>query len=80
MFMPTFVNIHEAKTHFSRLISRVANGEEIIIAKAGNPVARLLSIKKENKKRISGSAKNKIIIREDFDLPLPEHIIDSFNK
>lgn len=78
--MPTFINIHDAKTHFSRLISRVANGEEIIIAKAGNPVAKLSSIKKGHKKRIPGSAKNKITIREDFDLPLPELIIDSFTK
>jgi prevent-host-death family protein len=51
------VNIHEAKTHFSRLLERVAVGEEVIIAKAGKPVAKLVPLKKTPKKRVFGSAK-----------------------
>ena len=48
------VNIHEAKTHLSRLLERVAMGEEVIIAKAGTPIAKLVPVKKTPKKRSSG--------------------------
>lgn len=64
------VNIHEAKTNFSRLIARVAEGEEIIIAKSNKPVAKLVQISTPTQSRKLGSAKGKIRIAEDFDEPL----------
>jgi prevent-host-death family protein len=60
-------NIHEAKTHLSRLLERVAEGEEIVIAKAGKPVARLVPYKDPKPKREPGSMKGKIWISPDFD-------------
>lgn len=66
------VNIHEAKTHFSRLIERVEQGEEIIIARAGRPVARLVPVRRRPGPRTPGSAKGLIRLRPDFDAPLPE--------
>jgi prevent-host-death family protein len=70
--MTTKVNIHEAKTHLSKLLQRVMNGEEIVIAKAGKPIARLAPIKSGPKKRVPGSAKSKVKVSTDFDEPLPE--------
>lgn len=69
--MTTF-NIHEAKTHFSKLLDRVLKGEEVIIAKAGKPVARILPLAKEVSRRVPGIDKGKVIIMPDFDEPLPE--------
>ena len=61
-------NIHEAKTHFSKLIERVAEGEEVIIAKAGKPVARLVAYNDAGPpKRKPGSMKGKIKIKPGFD-------------
>jgi prevent-host-death family protein len=66
------VNVHEAKTHLSRLLQRVANGEEITIANAGVPVARLVPIALSRGKRELGIDKGKIWIAEDFDAPSAE--------
>ena len=74
------VNIHEAKTQFSKLLKRVGNGEEIIISKAGKPIARLLPIDERPVKRIPGSAKGEVFIAGDFDAPLPESIMTSFEQ
>ena len=60
-------NIHEAKTNLSKLIEKTLNGEEIIIAKAGKPVAKLSSYKKKLKPRKGGLLKGKIWISDDFD-------------
>jgi prevent-host-death family protein len=68
--MSSTVNIHEAKTHLSRLLERVQAGEEITIAKAGRPIARLTAIHERPKRRVPGN--DKIIIRDDFDDPVPE--------
>ncbi len=68
----TQVNIHEAKTTLSKLLERVMNGEEIIIAKAGKPIARLSPIEKRLARRCPGSAAGQIVIHPDFDEPLPE--------
>ena len=76
--MIQIVNIHEAKTHFSKILDRVMNGEEVIIAKAGKPVARLLPITDRPLRRIPGSAADKIWISPDFDAPLPEDILKDF--
>jgi len=74
------VNIHEAKTHLSKLLQRVALGEEVIIAKAGKPVARLVAIKKRQGKRVLGQAKGEIWVADDFDDPLPPEIEESFYR
>ncbi len=69
----TVYNIHEAKTHFSKLLLRVMSGEEVIIAKAGNPIARLLPLEKEVvAPRVPGIDKGKIFIKDNFDDLLPE--------
>ncbi len=78
--MAVKVNIHEAKTHFSKLLDRVGNGEEIIIAKAGKPVARLVPVAERPAQRVAGSAKGKVVIASDFDAPLPESIMEAFGK
>lgn len=70
--MGTTVNIHEAKTHLSRLLERVQNGEEITIAKAGKPIATLTAIRDRPKQRVPGMDKGKVIIHPNFDDPLPE--------
>jgi len=73
-------NIHEAKTHLSKLIALVAAGEEIIISKNGEPVARLVKIQKPIKKRIPGKAKGLIKIKEGFEDPLPEKVLEDFEN
>jgi len=72
------VNIHEAKTHFSKLIERVLHGEEITIAKGGRPVARLVPVEFHPGRRSPGSARGLVKIRRDFDAPLPKGLLRSF--
>jgi prevent-host-death family protein len=72
------VNVHAAKTHLSRLIEQAAAGEEIVIAKAGKPVARLVPFAPRREPRQPGLMKGKIWIAEDFDEPLPEEIMAAF--
>ena len=67
----TEVNIHEAKTHLSRLLERVQQGEEIVIAKAGRPVAKLVRIH-PRAKRVLGSARGTITFKPGWDAPLTE--------
>ena len=68
----TQVNIHEAKTHLSKLIEMVKNGEEVIIAKANKPLVKLVLIAEKTRKPKLGSAKGKIWISPDFDEPLED--------
>ena len=74
------VSIYAAKTHLSRLLEEAAAGEEIIIAKAGNPVAKLgpLMAKTSRKKRRLGLLVGRFKVPKDFDLPLPNEVLDSF--
>jgi prevent-host-death family protein len=74
------VNIHHAKTHLSHLLQRGAMGEEVIIAKAGKPVARLVAIKPARRKFRLGSAKGVFVVPDDFNDPLPKEIEDLFYK
>ena len=74
------INIHEAKTHFSQLLAEVQSGVEIIIAKAGTPVARLTTAAKPPTVRKAGSAKALVSMAPDFDASLPEDIINSFEQ
>jgi prevent-host-death family protein len=66
------VNIHEAKTHLSRLLERVQAGEQIIIAKAGKPVAILSPAEPRPPDRVPGIDKGVVVIHDDFDDPIPE--------
>jgi prevent-host-death family protein len=74
------VNIHAAKTHLSRLIDAAAAGEEILIARAGKPVARLVPLQDTQVKprRQLGLLAGKLHVPRDFDAPLPDDILDSF--
>jgi prevent-host-death family protein len=64
------VNIHEAKTHLSQLLSKVSQGEEVVIARAGRPIARLLRISNTGAKRLPGSERGRVTIADDFDAPV----------
>ncbi len=66
------VNVHEAKTHLSRLIEEALAGEEIIIARGNEPVVRLVLVESARRKRTLGWAKGQIQIAEDFDAPLDD--------
>lgn len=72
------VNIHEAKTHLSRLIEDVATGEEVIIARNGKPVARLLPIPPRSRPRRPGQWRGQVRIGSDFDAPLPPDMSAAF--
>jgi prevent-host-death family protein len=69
----TIFNIHEAKTHFSKLLERVINGDEVVIAKAGKPVARIVPfVADDQSPRIPGFDRGKVIMMPDFNARLPE--------
>jgi len=74
----TSVNVYEAKTHLSRLLRRVRGGEEIVIAAAGRPVARLVPIAPDAGPRILGGDEGVVWDAEDFNAPLPDAILDTF--
>ncbi len=70
-------NVHEAKTHFSKLLAKVEAGEEVIIARAGKPVAKIVPIQEKKARRL-GTAKGQFVVPDDFNDPLPRDIEDSF--
>jgi prevent-host-death family protein len=74
--MSTF-NVHDAKTHLSRLLERVAQGEEVIIAKSGRPVAKLVRVAAEPRR--PGRLKGRIHMGPGFDEPLPDEILRAFD-
>jgi prevent-host-death family protein len=80
IYVPIQVNIHEAKTHLSKLLARVKEGQEVIIAKGGKPVARLIPIVEKPVRRIPGTAKSKILVSPSFNDPLPEDVLEDFEK
>ena len=65
--MSQTVNVHDAKTHLSRLLERAESGEEIVIARAGKPVARLVPYSAERPKRVFGRLRGQIVLHGDFD-------------
>ncbi len=75
--MATF-NLHAAKTHLSRLVDDAAAGEEIVIAKAGTPMVRLVPVALRTKRTGFGRDKRKITVRDDFDAPLGADILRAF--
>ena len=74
------VNIHEAKTHFSRLIAAVEQGEEIVVARYGQPIARIVAIRPPAASRKPGSAKGKFKVPPAFFEPLPDGVIEGFEQ
>ena len=76
--MTLTLNVHEAQTQLAQLLERARKGEEIIIAKAGRPVARLVLIDRPTAPRVPGSAAGQVVIADDFDAPLPESILKTY--
>ncbi|MCX7117031.1 MAG: type II toxin-antitoxin system Phd/YefM family antitoxin [Legionellales bacterium] len=74
----TVMNIHQAKTHFSQLVDEAMRGEEVIISKAGTPILKLVPLHVPKFKRIPGALKGKITMADDFDAPLPDDFLDTF--
>jgi prevent-host-death family protein len=72
------VNTHEAKTHLSRLLRRVAAGEEITIANRGVPVARLVPVPPKKAQRVLGIFRGQMSVPKDFDSPLPVAVLELF--
>lgn len=72
------VNLHAAKTHLSRLVDRAAAGEEIVIAKSGKPVAKLVPLDRLRARRVLGSLQGRLRVPDDFDAPLPEGVLRAF--
>ncbi|MCH7824827.1 MAG: type II toxin-antitoxin system Phd/YefM family antitoxin [Acidobacteria bacterium] len=73
------VGVHEAKTHLSRLLRRVAAGEEIVIARAGEPVARLVAVGKK-RRLLLGRDEGLYELPDDFDAPLPAEVLEDFER
>ena len=76
--MARVVNIHAAKTHLSRLVDEAAGGAEIVIARAGKPVARLGPLERQGPRRRPGLLRGRIWVAQDFDAPLPKKLLDAF--
>lgn len=74
------VNVHQAKTHLSRLLADVAKGEEVIIAKSGHPIARLVPFEEKGRQRVFGKDAGLFEVPDDFDAPLPKEIIAEFEQ
>ncbi|MEE1809708.1 type II toxin-antitoxin system Phd/YefM family antitoxin [Streptomyces sp. BE133] len=70
-------NVHEAKTHLSRILEQVATGEEVVISKAGVPVAKVVPLRARVKRTGRGSLQGQIHIKEDFD-DLPDDLAEAF--
>jgi len=75
---PKTYNVHEAKTHLSKLLEQAADGDDVIIAKAGVPVVRLVPVVLPAEERPLGSERGRITIAEDFDAGLPDDVLELF--
>jgi prevent-host-death family protein len=76
--MAKTLNLYEAKTRLSQLVEEAAAGEEIVIAKAGVPRARLVPLRRKKRPRRPGRTRGKIWISKDFDAPLPPDLLAAF--
>jgi len=74
----TTVNVHAAKSQLSRLLDAAAAGEEVIIAKARKPIAKLVAIEQKKERRKLGTLAGQFRVPDDFDDPLPDEIVDAF--
>jgi prevent-host-death family protein len=72
------VNIHAAKTHLSRLVDEAVAGEEVVIARNGKPIVRLVPVNDEPSPRIPGALRGQIWIGDEFDAPLPDDLVRAF--
>ncbi len=72
------VSLYDAKTHLSSLVDRAAAGEEFVITKSGQPMARLVPLEHVRAKRVPGQGKGRWRVSKDFDSPLPDDILDAF--
>jgi prevent-host-death family protein len=80
MGMAGHVTADEAANRLPDLLDRVKQGEEIVIAQGGNAVAKLVPVSRERRRRILGAFKGRVRIADDFNAPLPDHIIDEFER
>ena len=79
--MSIYVGVTEARAHFSELLSQVNLGEEVVIERRGEALARIVpAIARKNKKRMLGTAKGLIKMSDDFDAPLPDYLLKEFYK
>jgi prevent-host-death family protein len=76
--MAKTVNLYEAKTRLSELVERAAGGDEVVIAKAGVPKARLVPLARKAPPRKPGAWKGRVLVAADFDAPLPEDVLLAF--
>jgi prevent-host-death family protein len=72
------VNIYEAKTQLSKLVDLASSGTDVVIARAGKPIARLTAVKKEKRPIVFGLLEGEGWIADDFDAPLPDEILAGF--
>ena len=72
------IDIQDAEAHLSRLVHRALSGEEIIVARAGEPMVRLTPIRPRSEPRILGSWTGKVQVADHFDAPLPDTLLDAF--
>ncbi|MDQ3537489.1 MAG: type II toxin-antitoxin system prevent-host-death family antitoxin [Actinomycetota bacterium] len=73
------VGVHEAKTHLSRLLSRVEAGEDVVINRSGRPVARLVAVTQPQRRQL-GRDEGVFEVPEDFDAPLPDEVLAAFER
>jgi prevent-host-death family protein len=74
------INIHHAKTHLSSILTTVAGGQEVIIAKAGTPIAKLVPLNHDKPRRKPGFLKGKMTLRANFNAPLPDELQHAFEN
>ncbi len=78
--MSVEVNVHEAKTHLSRLLDQAMAGEDVIIMRAGRPLVRLTPVESAPRRRTLGTAKADFVVPDDFDTPLPDEVLADFER
>ena len=78
--MPVSFNVHEAKTHLSRLLEQALAGEDVIIMRSGKPLVKLTPLPAAPRPRQVGSGKGDFIVPDDFDAPLPGDLLDAFGR
>jgi prevent-host-death family protein len=74
------VSLYDAKTQLSSLVDRAAGGEEIVIAKSGKPLAKLVPLNEPRDRRVSGRGKGQWRVRKDFAAPLPDDLLEAFGS
>jgi prevent-host-death family protein len=77
--MTKSVGVHEAKTHLSRLLEDVAAGEEVVITRRGEEVATLVPVRRSSVRRF-GTDRGRFVVPDDFDAPLPDELLDAFER